>query len=82
MSETVSSAETRESKHDREIFLLAYSASMLLVKLSIECELCDNDLFNRVVKKLEKIKRITNETYDEIARVTNAAYKREDEDDR
>lgn len=79
MSETVS--RTCVSNRDREIFLLTYSASMLLIKLSIEYEFCDNDLFKRVVEKLEKIKCITNETYDEIVRGTSVAYEQEGDDD-
>lgn len=69
------------SDHDRDVFLLAYSASLLLFKLGDECELWDDNLFKRVVKKLEKIKRMTSETYDEIARVTDAAYREEEQED-
>lgn len=79
MSETVS--RTCVSDRDREIFLLAYSASMLLIKLSIECECCNNDSYKHVVEKLEKIKRMTNETYDEIARGVSAAYEQEQDDE-
>lgn len=83
MSELFGEAVSRTcvSDHDRDVFLLAYSASLLLFKLGDECELWEDDLFNRIVRKLEKIKCMTSETYDEIARVTNAAYKREEQDD-
>lgn len=83
MSELFGEAVSRMcvSDHDRDVFLLAYSASLLLSKLGDECELWDDDLFNRVVKKLEKIKRMTNETYDEIVRGTSAAYEQEGADD-
>lgn len=65
-------SRTCASDRDRAIFRLAYGASLLLYKLGDECELWDDDLFERAVEKLEKIKRMTNETYDEIARFTNA----------
>lgn len=67
------------SDRDRDIFLLAYSASLSLFKLGSECELWDDDLFKRVVEKLEKIKCMTSETYDEIARGISAAYDQEEE---
>lgn len=83
MSESFGEAvsKTRVSDHDKDIFRLAYSASLLLFKLGGECELWDDDLFKRVVEKLEKIKRMTSETYDEIARGISAVYEQEDEDD-
>lgn len=83
MSELFGEAVSRTcvSDHDKDIFLLAYSASMLLFKLGGECELWDDDLFKRVVEKLEKIKCMTSETYDEIVRGTSAAYEQEDGDD-
>lgn len=62
------------SDRDRAIFQLAYGASLLLYKLGDECELWSDELFKRAVEKLEKIKRMTSKTYDEIARVTNAAW--------
>lgn len=76
MSELFGDAVSRTcvSDRDREIFQLAYGASLLLYKLGDECELWSDELFKRAVEKLEKIKRMTSETYDEIARVTNAAW--------
>ena len=76
MSEMFGDAVTRTcaSDRDRAIFQLAYGASLLLYKLVDECELWSDELFKRAVEKLEKIKRMTSETYDEIARVTNAAW--------
>lgn len=73
-------SRTCASDRDRAIFQLAYGASLLLFKLGDECELLDDDLFKRVVERLEKIKRMTNETYDEIARVTNAAWEGDDDE--
>ena len=73
-------SKTCASDRDRAIFQLAYGASLLLFKLGDECELWDDDLFKRGVAKLEKIKCMTNETYDEIARVTNAAWEEQDGD--
>lgn len=83
MSELFGEAVSRTcvSDHDRDVFLLAYSASLLLFKLGGECELWDDDLFKRVVNKLEKIKCMTSETYNEIARGVSAAYEQEQEDD-
>lgn len=69
------------SDHDRAIFRLAYGASLVLFKLGDEWELWDDASFKRGVEKLEKIKRMTSETYDEIARVTNAAWEEQEEDD-
>lgn len=74
-------SRTCVSDHDRDIFLLAYSASVLLFKLGEECELYDDDLFKRVVEQLEKIKCMTNETYDEIARTCDAAWEEQEEED-
>ena len=76
MSELFGEAVSRTcvSDRDRAIFRLAYGASLLLYKLGDECELWDDDLFKRAMEKLEKIKRMTSETYDEIASVTNAAW--------
>ena len=54
--------------HDRDIFLLAYSASLLLFKLGTEFKLYDNDAFKCAAEILEKIKCMTSKTYDEIAR--------------
>lgn len=73
-------SRTCASDRDRAIFRLAYGASVLLFKLADECELWEDDLFQRVVEKLEKIKCMTNETYDEIARVTNAAWEEQDDE--
>jgi hypothetical protein len=72
---------TCASDRDRAIFRLAYGASLLLFKLGDEWELWDDDLFKRAVEKLEKIKHMTSETYDEIARVTNAAWEEQEGDD-
>lgn len=76
MSELFGDAVSRTcvSDRDRAIFQLAYGASLLLYKLGDECELWSDELFKRAVEKLEKIKRMTSKTYDEIARVTNAAW--------
>lgn len=81
MSELFGDAVSRTcvSDRDRAIFRLAYGASLLLYKLGDEYELWDDASFKRGVAKLEKIKRMTNETYDEIARVTNAAWEGDDE---
>lgn len=80
MSELFGEAVSRTcaSDRDRAIFRLAYGASLLLFKLGDEWELWDDDLYKRVVKKLETIKRMTSETYDEIARVCNAAWEEND----
>ena len=71
MSELFGEAVSRTcaSDRDRAIFQLAYGASLLLFKLGDECESWEDDLFKRVVEKLEKIKRMTSDTYDEIVRV-------------
>lgn len=76
MSELFGDAVSRTcvSDRDRAIFRLAYGASLLLCELGDECKLWDDDLFKRAVEKLEKIKCMTNETYDEIACVTDAAW--------
>lgn len=76
MSELFGEAVSRTcvSDRDRVIFRLAYGASVLLFKLADERALWDDDLFKRGLAKLEKIKRMTNETYDEIVCVTNAAW--------
>lgn len=76
--ETVS--RTCASDRDRTIFRLAYGASLFLYKLGEECELWEDDLFKRAVEKLEKIKRMTNETYDEIARACDAAWEENDDE--
>lgn len=83
MSELFGEAVSRTcaSDRDRAIFRLAYGASLLLYKLGDECELWDDDLFERAVEKLEKIKRMTSETYDEIARVCNAAWEEQEEEE-
>jgi hypothetical protein len=52
---------------------------LYLHKLGDEWELWDDNSFKRAVEKLEKIKRMTSETYDEIARVTNAAWEEQEE---
>ena len=82
MSEMFGDAVTRTcaSDRDRAMFQLAYGASLLLYKLGDECELWSDELFKRAVEKLEKIKRMTSETYDEIARVTNAAWEEQDDE--
>lgn len=82
MSELFGDAVSRTcaSDHDRDIFLLAYSASLLLYKLGDEYEIWSDELFERAMKKLEKIKRMTNETYDEITRVANVAWEERDEE--
>lgn len=84
MSELFGEAVSRTcvSDRDRAIFRLAYGASLLLFKLGDECELWDDASFKRAVEKLEKIKRMTSETYDEIARVTNAAWGEGDDESR
>lgn len=74
-------SRTCASDRDRAIFRLAYGASVLLFKLADERALWEDDLFQRVVEKLEKIKCMTNETYDEIARGTGAVLVEEQEDD-
>lgn len=74
-------SKTCVSDRDRTIFRLAYGASLMLSKLGDECELWEDDLFKRAVEKLEKIKRMTSETYDEIARVTNAAWEEQEDDE-
>lgn len=83
MSEMFGDAVTRTcaSDRDRAIFQLAYGASLLLYKLGDECELWSDELFKRAVEKLEKIKRMTSETYDEIARFTNATWEEQEGDD-
>lgn len=83
MSELFGEAVSRTcvSDHDRDIFLLACGASMLLFKLGGERELWDNDLYQRVVERLEKIKCMTSETYNEIVRGTSAVYDQEEEED-
>lgn len=82
MSELFGEAVSRmcASDHRRDVFQLAYSASVLLFKLGDECELWEDDLFKRAVEKLEKIKRMTSETYDEIARVTDAAWEEQEDE--
>ena len=62
-------SRTCASDRDREIFWLAYGASLFLYKLGDEYKLWEDGLFKRAVEKLEKIKCMTSETYDEIARV-------------
>ena len=74
-------SKTCVSDRDRAIFRLAYGASLFLSKLGDEWELWDDNSFKRAIEQLEKIKRMTSETYDEIARVTNAACKIEENDD-
>lgn len=82
MSELFGEAVSRTcaSDRDRVIFRLAYGASVLLFKLADEYELWDDASFKHGLAKLEKIKRMTSETYDEIVRVTNAAYEQEEGD--
>lgn len=82
MSELFGDAVSRTcvSDHDRAIFRLAYGASLLLYKLGDEYELWDDASFKHGLAKLEKIKRMTNETYDEIVRGTSAAYEQEEGD--
>lgn len=75
-------SRTCASDRDRDIFRLAYGASLLLFKLGDEWELWEDNSFKRAVEKLEKIKRMTSDTYDEIARVTNAAWEEEDDESR
>lgn len=81
MSELFGEAVSRTcvSDRDRAIFRLAYGASLLLFKLGDECELWDDNSFKRAIERLEKIKRMTSETYDEIARVVEEQEEREDE---
>lgn len=74
-------SKTCASDRDRAIFRLAYGASVLLFKLADEYELWDDASFRHGLAKLEKIKRMTNETYDELARVTNATWEEQDDDD-
>ena len=83
MSELFGDAVSRTyvSDHARAIFRLAYGASLLLFKLGDEYDLWDDASFKRGVEKLDKIKRMTNETYDEIARVTNAAWEEQEQED-
>jgi hypothetical protein len=83
MSELFGDAVSKTCASDRDlaIFWLAYGASRLLFKLGDECELWDDDLYKRIVERLEKIKCMTSETYDEIARVTNAAWKEQVEEE-
>lgn len=83
MSELFGDAVSRTcvSDRDRAIFRLAYGASLLLFKLGDERELWDDDLFKRGLAKLEKIKRMTNETYDELVRFTNATWEEQEGDD-
>lgn len=73
-------ARTCASDRDRAIFQLAYGASLYLYKLGDEWELWEDNGFKRAMEKLEKIKRITSDTYDEIARVTNAAWEEQEDD--
>lgn len=73
-------SKTCASDRDRVIFQLAYGASLLLYKLADEWELWDDKSFKRAMEKLEKIKRMTSETYDVIARVTNAAWEEQEDD--
>lgn len=82
MSELFGEAVSRmcASDRDRAIFRLAYGASVLLFKLADERALWDDASFKRGVAKLEKIKRMTSDTYDEIARVTNAAWEEQDDE--
>jgi hypothetical protein len=54
---------------------------LYLHKLGDEWELWEDNGFKRAMEKLEKIKRMTNETYDEIARITNAAWEEQEGDD-
>ena len=84
MSELFGEAVSRTcvSDRDRDIFQLAYSVSLFLSKLGDEWELWDDNSFKRATEKLEKIKRMTSETYDEIARVTNAAWDENDDESR
>lgn len=74
-------SKTCASDRDRAIFRLAYGASLLLFKLGDECELWDDDLFKRGVAKLEKIKRMTNETYEELVRFTDATWEEQEDDE-
>lgn len=82
MSELFGEAVSRTcvSDRDRAIFRLAYGASLMLSKLGTEYELWDDDLFKRVVERLEKIKRMTSKTYDEIARACDAAWEEQDDE--
>lgn len=81
MSELFGDAVSRTcaSDRDRDIFQLAYSVSLFLSKLGDEYELWDNASLKRTMEKLEKIKRMTNETYDEIARVMEEQEEDDDE---
>jgi hypothetical protein len=83
MSELFGEAVSRmcASDRDRAIFQLAYGASLYLWKLGDEYELWDNALLKRTVEKLEKIKRMTSDTYDEIACVCNATWEEQEGDD-
>lgn len=74
-------SKTCASDRDRAIFRLAYGASLLLFQLGDECELWDDDLFKRGVAKLEKIKRMTNETYEELVRFTDATWEEQEDDE-
>lgn len=74
-------SRTCVSDRDRAIFRLAYGASLLLFKLGDEWELWEDNEFKRAVEKLEKIKRMTSETYDEIASACNAAWEEQEGDD-
>ena len=74
-------SRTCVSDRDRDVFRLAYGASLLLFKVGTEYQLWDDDVFKRVVEKLEKIKCMTSETYDEITRGISAAYDQEEQDD-
>lgn len=71
-------SRTCVSDRDRAIFRLAYGASLFLSKLGDEWELWEDNEFKRAVEKLEKIKRMTSDTYDEVARVME---EQEDNDD-
>ena len=84
MSELFGEAVSRTcaSDRDRAIFRLAYGASLLLFKLGDEYELWDDASFKRAMEKLEKIKRMTSETYDEITRVCNAEWEEQDDESR
>ena len=73
-------ARTCTLDRDRAIFQLAYGASLYLYKLGDERELWDDDLFKRGLAKLEKIKRMTSDTYDEIAHVTNATLEEQNDE--
>lgn len=83
MSELFGDAVSRTcvSDRDREVFLLAYGASLLLFKLGTEYELYNYYVFKRVVEKLEKIKCMTNETYEELVRFTDATWEEQEDDE-